>query len=115
MPFDLTVKQCNAGPGHSVYTFTKDGVILTVLDMSDCLGIVDGNGAVIISYQEINTLYVFQSGKFPPQEPKLLLNASGALSIEGAGLVVTLKTGSIKEAMAEAEIQFAEIHKALVG
>ncbi len=115
MTFDLIINQRDAVPGHSVYTFTKDGASVIVLDMSDCLGIADGHGAIIISYQEINTLYVFMSGMFPSQEPKLFLTASGDLSIEGAGLVVSLKNGPVKEAMAEAEKQFAIIHKTLVA
>ncbi len=68
------------------------------------LHLADGYGAIVISYQEMNTLYVFQSDQFPPQEPQLLLNRDEALSIEGAGKVLPLKGGSMMDAMSDLEI-----------
>jgi hypothetical protein len=108
MSFDLSIKQCSAGPGHSEFAFARDHTIVLVKDVSEQLHLADGYGAIVICYQNINTLYVFQSDQFPPQEPQLFLNGDEALSIEGAGKVLPLKSGSMMDAMSDLEIRFAE-------
>jgi hypothetical protein len=70
---------------------------------------VDGYGAVVISYRHLIWLYVFQSNMYPPQEPKLILNASEELSIEGGGKVILLKGVSLREAIMEIEVRLSEV------
>jgi hypothetical protein len=117
MPFDLTIKQCHAGPGRSYYIFrtSRDKARLIVVDVTQTLNLGDGFEAVLIGYKKTIWLYFFQSNKYPPQEPKLLLNAKEDLSIEGAGTAILLKSVSLRAAMAELAGRFPEISDGLMA
>jgi hypothetical protein len=116
MPFDLTIKQCHAGPGKSYYIFktSRDKARLIVVDVTQTLNLANGYEAVLIGYKKYIWLYFFQSNQYPPQEPRLLLNEKEDLSIEGAGQAILLKSVSLRAAMAELAGRLPEISDRLM-
>ena len=96
--YELTFHHNDAGPGQREFEFSNGQVKVKVLDVCSFFKPCE---AILIhverpTHKEIrNWLYVFQSNKYPPQEPRLFMNKNNHLSIQGVGTVMDLKVGPV--------------------